>query len=106
MVRTSRARGVVFASLVGIGLVLSACSGGTGDVEQSSASTSLPEPTEFSGYVRSPATNVASVTLPAVDGTPVTMVADPGGLRLVYFGYTTCPEVRPNDGFRFASKPL
>lgn len=95
MVRTSRARGVVFASLVGIGLVLSACSGGTGDVEQSSASTSLPEPTEFSGYVRSPATNVASVTLPAVDGTPVTMVADPGGLRLVYFGYTTCPDVCP-----------
>ncbi len=39
--------------------------------------------------------NVSSVTLHAVDGTPVKMVAKPGGLRLVYFGYTTCPDVCP-----------
>lgn len=91
---TSRARTLVCASIVGIGLLLTACSG-TESTEPSSTTTSIPEPTEFSGYVRSPALNVSSVTLPAVDGTPVNMVADPGGLRLVYFGYTFCPDVCP-----------
>jgi protein SCO1/2 len=35
------------------------------------------------------------VTLPDVDGTPVNMVADPDGLRLVYFGFTYCPDICP-----------
>ncbi len=89
-----RVRTLVFASMVGIGLLLTAC-GGSETLAQSSASTSTPVPTEFSGYVRSPAINVSSVTLPSVDGTPVNMVADPGGLKLVYFGYTSCPDVCP-----------
>jgi protein SCO1/2 len=82
--------------VVGIGLLLTAC-GGTEPAAQpaTTTTTSAPEPTDFSGYVRSPALDVSSVTLPAVDGTPVNMVADPGGLRLVYFGYTSCPDICP-----------
>ncbi len=69
----------------------SACGSG-GDTSNSSDTT---DATEFAGYVRSPALQVAQVSLPAADGTPVAMAAEPGGLRLVYFGYTFCPDVCP-----------
>lgn len=75
-------------------VLLSAC-GSSEPVSDAASTTSLPEPTEFSGYVRTPMLNVSAVTLPATDGTPVRMVADKGGLRLVYFGYTTCPDICP-----------
>lgn len=69
---------------------LSACSSG-----ESASTSTTTEPKEFSGYVQSPPRQVAEVTLPAVDGAPVEMVAEPGGLRIVYFGYTFCPDVCP-----------
>jgi protein SCO1 len=62
----------------------------------------------FVGYERSPVPNVAGVSLPAVepDGseTSFTMRSESGGLLLVYFGYTSCPDVCPTtlSDVRFA----
>jgi protein SCO1/2 len=53
-------------------------------------------PAEFSGYQRTPVRDVSTATIPTVD--PVAdpgFVAAPGGLRLVYFGFTYCPDVCP-----------
>lgn len=74
-----------------VAAVLAAC--GTGTSED--ADTAPEEDGEFSGYVRDPQPDVGTVTLPAADGTPVAMTAEPGGMRLVYFGYTFCPDVCP-----------
>ena len=51
----------------------------------------------LAGVVRTPALDVSTVTLPNASdpATPVTMKADAGGLMLVYFGYTSCPDICP-----------
>lgn len=38
---------------------------------------------------------MATVTLPDADGKPFTMKAEPGRLLIVYFGFTSCPDVCP-----------
>ncbi len=57
------------------------------------------EPEAFSGYTRTPTPNVADVSLPAVepDGSesPFRFTADDDELLLVYFGFTSCPDVCP-----------
>jgi protein SCO1/2 len=55
------------------------------------------KPTPLSGTVRDPVPFVDRETLPDVShgGTPFRFRAGHGGLLLVYFGYTLCPDVCP-----------
>lgn len=52
---------------------------------------------QMAGVVRNPSLEVGSVTLPDVGaaGAPFPLKAQPGGLLLLYFGYTNCPDVCP-----------
>ena len=74
-------RGIVAAiAVVSFGLVASGCT----------------EEETLSGYTRTPTDTVAEVELPLVAGGGVLpAAAEPGALRVVYFGYTTCPDVCP-----------
>jgi protein SCO1 len=47
------------------------------------------------GVIRTPPLDVAAVELPTADGNPMPMRAPRGELLLVYFGYTSCPDVCP-----------
>jgi protein SCO1/2 len=53
--------------------------------------------TTLAGVVREPAPAVDGTTLPSVAhvGDSVEFRARPGGLQVVYFGYTSCPDVCP-----------
>ena len=52
---------------------------------------------KLAGAVREPALEVAAIALPNVadGGKPMSMKAASGELLLVYFGYTSCPDVCP-----------
>lgn len=51
---------------------------------------------ELTGYTRQPVPSVKGVSLPRADGAgDWSMTAPAGGLRLVFFGYTSCPDVCP-----------
>ncbi len=57
------------------------------------------EPTPFAGYERNPTPVVGDESLPVVDtdgnSEPFAFRAEDGELLLVYFGYTSCPDVCP-----------
>jgi protein SCO1/2 len=55
------------------------------------------EPEELSGFVRNPLPNVSSASLPDVsnEGVPFSMQAPAGKILVLYFGYTSCPDVCP-----------
>lgn len=91
MSNRSRAVAAAFAAIL-LATVLSAC----GDDEPSSSPDTTEESSGLSGYTRSPAPSVAEVQLPLVNGAgQLPAAAAPGGLRVVYFGYTSCPDVCP-----------
>lgn len=85
-------RGIVVA--VAAVAVAWAGAGCADEVEPSAEST--VDDGGLSGYTREPTPSVAQVELPLVAGAGMLpAAADPGGLRIVYFGYTTCPDVCP-----------
>lgn len=82
-----------------LAVVASACSSGTVDTtttidpatqRDTTASRSLPDSTMLG-------TNVAGVSLPDVSngGAPFEMIAPDGGVLVMYFGFTACPDVCP-----------
>lgn len=78
------------ASLILASVLLAACGSGTDE------SSTLARTTTLAGVVRTPLLEVADVSLPEVSsGTPMAMRADSGELLVVYFGYTSCPDVCP-----------
>jgi protein SCO1 len=78
----SRTTTVVGAMLAAVS-VLAACGGG--------------DDRELVGLTRDPAPQVDAVDLPDVSdgGAPFPFRAEDGGLLVVYFGYTNCPDVCP-----------
>lgn len=82
---------------IGVLLLAGACS--SDDQADGEPSTEDGAATEIIGLVRDQPLEVGEVVLPeeSVDGSsaPFEMVAPEGGLLLVYFGYTSCPDVCP-----------
>lgn len=77
-------------------LALGAC-GGTSDEADDASATTAAGTSGLTGIVREPLPQVDTVTLPSLSesGEEVAFRAEPGGLEVVYFGYTSCPDVCP-----------
>jgi protein SCO1/2 len=76
----------VGAGLLVVALAMAACGGDDGGSDGDA----------LSGIVREPAPVVDGTALPSTaTDEPVEFRARPGGLQVVYFGYTNCPDVCP-----------
>ena len=72
----------ILVLVLAMGLVASACGSGA---EYDPA-----------GIVRTPAPDVSDIVLPDItNGVDMAFVAEPGGVLIVYWGYTACPDVCP-----------
>lgn len=72
--------------------------GGDGATETGGTGAEAAEES-LAGIVRTPPLDVSGISLPdespGADGRPFAMRADDGGLLLVYFGFTSCPDICP-----------
>lgn len=88
-----RAAAAALAAVASMALV-AGCS--SDDAATDDTSTEATDDGQLSGYTREPTPSVAEVVLPLADGTgELPAPATAGGLRIVYFGYTSCPDVCP-----------
>ena len=90
-----RPAAAVAALALGLALALAACGGGDGQADAGDGGGD-GEPV-VTGILRDPPPDVSAVALPdaAAAGAPFATVADEGGLLLVYFGFTNCPDICP-----------
>jgi len=72
----------ILALVLAMGLVASACGNGAAYVP--------------AGIVRTPTPDVSDIVLPDItNGVDMAFVAETGGVLVVYWGYTACPDVCP-----------
>ncbi|MGI9645633.1 MAG: SCO family protein [Ilumatobacteraceae bacterium] len=104
----TRSRRPVIAAAIAASLVFAAC-GSDGADDDAGTSTggdspiveSVPDDRVLSGIVREPPPTVAVTSMPSLSepGDEVDFRAPEGGLQIVYFGYTNCPDVCPTSLF-------
>lgn len=85
--------------LIALALVVASCGSAESDTTSattaSAATSTVAAATDFVGYVRTPPLDVSAVSLPTAAGTPLQMVGPTDGFLIVFFGYTSCPDVCP-----------